>query len=59
MGALVATDRSAYPTTVCIYCGQELDDASRSLLATYREYASNVADRERIRIELGFDGVGV
>lgn len=42
---LIARDESAYPSAddVCIYCGQELDVASRALLAAYREYASGAA----------------
>lgn len=42
---LVASDRTAYPEAddACIYCQQTLDDAARTLIASYRRYASGVA----------------
>src|SRR5260370_32426877 len=39
---LAATGQAAYPNQddVCIYCHQALEDAARSLIGSYREYAS-------------------
>jgi hypothetical protein len=39
---VIASNQTAYPeeSDVCIYCRQALDDAARSLLSTYRQYAS-------------------
>ncbi len=42
---LVASNRTGYPETddICIYCQQALGDAARTLLRSYRSYASGVA----------------
>lgn len=42
---LVASDRTAYPEVddTCIYCQQTLDAAARTLLQSYRSYASGAA----------------
>ncbi len=45
---LVASDRTTYPEAddTCIYCQQALGDAARTLLQSYRSYASGVAADE-------------